>query len=124
MSREVEIELVAGLVSSLVDAIKELSLARKELKELEDCHGKRVAVDYVIENQQGEKIGVRANKAGNIEFVPQKPDSAATKETINQLKQTCARLKVMDEVKRQGYQKIKEEKLPNGSIRLVVQRWR
>lgn len=124
MSKEVEIELVAGLVSSLFDAIEELCLARKEMKELEDCHGKRVAVDYVIENQQGEKIGVRTNPAGNVEFVPQKPQSKATQETINQLKQTCAHLKVMDEVKRQGYQKVKEEKLPNGSIRLVVQRWR
>jgi hypothetical protein len=124
MSREVEIELVAGLVDSLFGAIQELRLARKELKELEDCHGKRVAVDYVIENQQGEKIGVRANEAGNVEFIPQKPQSKSTQETINQLKQTCARLKVLDEVKRQGYQKVKEEKLPNGSIRLVVQRWR
>lgn len=124
MSREVEIELVAGLVDSLLDAVKELRLARKEVKEIEDCHGKRVAVDYVIENQQGENIGVRTNEAGNVEFIPQQPQSKTTQATINQLKQTCARLKVLDEVKRQGYQKVKEEKLPNGSIRLVVQRWR
>lgn len=123
MSREVEIELVAGLVSSLLDAIDELRLAKRELKELEDCHGKRIAVDYVVENQQGEKIGVRSNEAGHIEFIPQKPESAATQETINQLKQTCARIKILDEVKRKGYQKVKEEKLPNGSIRVVVQRW-
>jgi len=82
-----------------------------------------VPVDYVIKNEVGEKIGVRTNQEGNVEFILQKETTTA-KATIDKATQAYARVKILDEVKRKGYQTIKEEKLANGSIRLVVEKWR
>jgi hypothetical protein len=59
-----------------------------------------------------------------VEFVVQNENSSSVKATIDRVTQSYARLKILDEVKRRGYQTVKEEKLANGSIRLVVERWR
>ena len=82
-----------------------------------------IEVDYIMKNEVSEKIGIKTNSKGDVEFVVQNDKSPTVKQTIDKVTQAYARLKILDEVKRKGYQTVKEEKLANGSIRLVVEKW-
>lgn len=107
----------------LLEGIKQLGLVAQEWRELSDHPGQKCKVDYVVQNEQGDQIGLRLNKNGPVEFIVENPEKKSVQETLGKVKQMYVRLKVIDEVKRKGYQQVKEEKLPNGSIRLVVQKW-
>ena len=130
MSQSCEILVFINSVEVLVKSISELGLANEDLRQLEeakrymkDCHGNRRLIDYRITNEQGEKIGVVENIDGKVEFVTEK-DTASVKQTINKVTQAYSRIKILNEVKMKGYASVKEEKLPNGSIRIVVEKWR
>ncbi len=121
MSNSVGVDVIITSLDTLREALSDLKLAREDLRELE-CQGQKTRVDFTIRTEQGERIGVRQNREG-VEFVLQK-DTQTAREALNRIRQSYARLKVLDEVKRMGYQQVKEEKLSDGSVRLVVQRWR
>lgn len=131
MSNSINVVCLIKSMGLLMQGVKELGLAvndlreaNKEIRMLENCEGQKVEVDYVIKNEVGDKIGVRTNQEGNVEFVVQNDKSPTVKETVDKVTQAYARLKILDEVKRKGYKSVKEEKLANGSIRLVVEKWR
>ena len=124
MSNSLSIECLIRSIGMVAQGVQELGLATHDLRQMEDCQGKQVHVDFVIENEWGEKIGVRSNGQGQVDFIAQDTKSVTVKKTLDKVKQAYARIKVIDEVKRKGYQQVKEEKLADGSIRLVVQRWR
>lgn len=134
MSGSVSVNCVVLSIQLLVDGIRELSEAMQvedvrqktgAEAQVENCHGQKVKVDYVIRNKAGDRIGVRENKeTKQVEFIAKDENKASVKETVNQATQAYARLKILNEVKARGYGKVKEEKLPNGAIRLVVERWR
>jgi Protein of unknown function (DUF1257) len=107
-------------------AMQETITVREEEDEIVDCVGKRIPVDLVLENAQGDRIGVKASQDGRtpLEFVFRDEQSATARQTIDRIRQAYARLQVIDQLKKKGYQQVKEERLPNGSIRLVVQKWR
>ncbi len=124
MSTVVEVNPLLLVPELIAMAVDDLKLVRREQAFLKDTQSRRCPVDYVIENEQGEQIGVRTPAQGPVEFVLAGDETASVKTTIDRVKQAYARIKVLDEVKRKGYRKVKEERLANGSIRLVVQRWR
>ena len=134
MSGSVSVNCVVLSIQLLVDGIRELSDAMQvedvrqktgAEAQVENCQGQKVKVDYVIRNKAGDRIGVRENKeTKQVEFIAKDENKASVKETVNQATQAYARLKILNEVKARGYGKVKEEKLPNGAIRLVVERWR
>ena len=134
MSGSVSVNCVVLSIQLLVDGIRELSEAMQvedvrqktgAEAQVENCHGQKVKVDYVIRNKAGDRIGLRENKeTKQVEFIAKDENKASVKETVNQATQAYARLKILNEVKARGYGKVKEEKLPNGAIRLVVERWR
>lgn len=134
MSGSVGVNCLVLSIQLLVDGIRELNDAiqvedvRQKTgaeAQVENCRGQKVKVDYVLRNKAGDRIGVRENKeTRQVEFVAKDEEKASVKETINQATQAYARLKILNEVKARGYGKVKEEKLPNGAIRLVVERWR
>ncbi len=122
MSTSVTVDPVIGSIVLLINAISDLQMARQEIKELETCHGKREVIDFAFQNEFGDTIGVR-EKNGQVQLVTQ-TDSPTVKQTLDKVKQAYARVKILDEVKRKGYQQVKEERLSDGSIRMVVQKWR
>ena len=131
MSNSINVVCLIKSVELLIEGAKQLGLAvsdlrqaNEKIRELENCEGQKIKVDYVIQNEVGDKIGIRANQEGNVEFVVQNDNSPTVKATVDKVTQAYARLKILDEVKRKGYQQVKEEKLANGSIRLVVEKWR
>jgi hypothetical protein len=114
--------LPAVPITLLITSLKELALAYREYKEIRTANGVE-KVDGVIELPNKERVGVRIRDGKPLEIVVPENVSAETKNTVKKLKQNCSRLKMLDETKRLGYSKVKEEKLKDGSIRIVVQRW-
>jgi hypothetical protein len=113
----------ATSIAMLLEGFRQLGIAIRELKEYRDEKGNVCPVDMVCTTQAGDLIGVRKTAVG-IEFVTAHPDKASVEKTINDVKQIYSRLKILNAVKQKGYAQVKEEKLPDGSIRLVVQKWR
>lgn len=109
-------------ITLLLTAVREMALAYKELREIRTANGVE-KVDGVIELPGRERVGVRVSEGKPLEIVVPENLSAGARTTVNKLKQNCSRLKMLDETKRLGYSKVKEEKLKDGSIRIVVQRW-
>lgn len=107
----------------LLEGVRQLGLAIQETKELLDAKGHACKVDYIIKTKQGDEIGVQTTATG-VNFVVAHPDKESVKTTMNEVKQVYSRLKILNSVKAKGYSQVKEEKLPDGSIRLVVQKWR
>lgn len=142
MSCSVECIVAIYTVPKLVAVIQAISVAAMEQatasedliqveheKEMTDCVGKKISVDLVLKNAHGDRIGVRSLPAINgqeqpLEFVFENSNSSKAKQTVDRIRQAYARLQIINELKQKGYQNVKEEKLPNGSIRLVVQKWR
>lgn len=111
-------------IGMLLEGVRQLGLAVKELKEIQDEKNHACAVDFVLENEKGDQIGVVKTADGTVNFVVKDVKKESVQTTMNQVKQVYSRLKILNEVKAKGYKQVKEEKLPNGSIRLVVQKWR
>lgn len=114
---------VAGLgLACLTEGIKELNYAYEKEKELVDCDNKTHKVDLLIKTIEGKEIGVIQTEDG-LEFVVKDVECAVSQAAIKKIKQRYSKYMLLNELKQKGYSKIKEEKLPNGSIRMVVEKW-
>ena len=113
----------ATSIAMLLEGVRQLGIAIKEIKELVDEKGHACQVDFVLKNKDGDEIGVQRTETG-VNFVVIHPENETVKKTMNEVKQVYSRLKILNSVKQKGYSQVKEEKLPDGSIRLVVQKWR
>lgn len=113
---------VAGIGLSLItQGLKELDFAYEKQKELVDCDNKVTQVDLLIKTLDGKQVGVIENEEG-ISFLAQDMNCSITLDAIKKIKQKYSKHLMLYELKSKGYQKIKEEKLPNGSIRLIVEK--
>ena len=113
--------LIPELLMVAIEGLKLVVAQSHELRDVNNCIQK---VDLCIKNEVGEVIGIRQNqKSGRTEFVLQGKETETVKATLDKVKQAYSRVKVLNEVKKNGYSSVKEEKLSDGSIRLVVQKW-
>ncbi len=110
-------------VALILEGVKELNYSCEMNQQMLDCQGKIINVELLIKNLQGEKIGICTNEKGEAEFFLEDLKSVTALEAIKQIRQRYMKYKVLHEVSRQGYRQIKQEKLPNGSIRIVVEKW-
>lgn len=134
MSNSVNVNCIVSSIGLMLEGITELGVAltAEDVRtktgaeaQVENCAGEKVKVDYILKNKAGDKIGVRKNtETQKVEFVVKDENKASVKESIQAATQAYSRIKILNEVKQRGYGKVKEEKLANGSIRLVVERWR
>lgn len=113
--------LTLGL-ACIAQGVKELNYAVEKEKELLNCDNELVKVGLLIKTLEGKEIGV-IEKDDAIEFVVKDINCAITQNAIKKIKQRYAKHALLYELQSQGYTKIKEEKLPNGKIRMVVERW-
>lgn len=110
-------------IGLLLEGVRQLGMAIEETKQLLDQKGHACKVDFIIKTKEGDEIGVQKTEAG-VSFVVAEPEKESVKASMNQVKQVYSRLKILNSVKQKGYNQVKEEKLADGSIRLVVQKWR
>lgn len=109
-------------LSLITQGIMELNYAYEKEKELVDCDNKICKVDLLIKTLDGKEIGI-IEKDDGVDFIAKDLNCALTLESIKKIKQRYSKHALLHELKSKGYSKIKEEKLPNGSIRMVVERW-
>lgn len=113
--------LTLGL-ACIAQGVKELDYAIEQEQELQNCDNQMVKVALLVKTQEGKKIGVNETVDG-IEFIVHDINCAITQNAIKKIKQRYAKHALLHELRSQGYTKIKEEKLPNGKIRMVVEKW-
>ncbi len=127
MSASAEYLIIINGISILADAFRELRVAQSELDKIDE-----IAKD--IENQRAENWKTTIRYADDVELIvskkdkeiciePADPKHPKALETVNKIKQVYSKIKVLNDLKKKGYDKVKEEKLPDGSIRFVVQKW-
>ncbi len=127
------IQAMAAVVAEQATSLSnEDSIKVKQDKEIIDCVGNKIPVDLVLQNTHGDRIGIKAQPPKDgpegvqeqpLEFVFEDKNSKTAKKTVDKIRQAYARIQILSDLKRKGYQNVKEEKLPNGAIRLVVQKW-
>ena len=126
MSQSVELSVVVVGMADLVRAVLEAGAqAYQEQKELKTADGRTHEVDLVVKDDQGTEVGVRVDgKTGVATFVGHDGKDKRATALAQRVVQRYAYSKVVDELKRKGYQIGKEEKQKDGTIKLVAQRWR
>jgi hypothetical protein len=126
VSQSVELSVVVVGMAELVRAVLEAGAqAFEQQKELRTADGRTHAVDLVVRDDEGTEVGVRVDrKTGVATFVGHEGKDKRTTALAHRVVQRYAYSKVLEELKRKGYQIGKEEKQKDGTIKLVAQRWR
>jgi hypothetical protein len=121
VSQVVELKIVVSGMAGLLEAIAEAGLECTRQKTFETEEGKH-AVDLVVTDEQGTRTGVSVDKrTGEATFIVHGEKAGAL---AHRVMQRYAYSRVVNELKRKGYQVGREEKQKDGTIRLVAQRWR
>jgi hypothetical protein len=125
MSQVVELGIVIEGMAALVQAIAEAGLQSRREKAFRSEDGQVHAVDLVVKDEAGTEVGVAMDKhTGRATFVTREKDARRGTALANRVAQRYAYSRVMEDLKRKGYQVAREETQPDGSIRVVAQRWR
>lgn len=125
MSQVVEVAILISGMAGLVQAIAEAGLESRREKAFRSEDGTVHAVDLVVRDEAGTEVGVAVDRqSGRASFVTREKDPRRGTALANRVAQRYAYSRVMEELKRKGYQVAREEKQPDGSIRVVAQRWR
>ena len=106
----------------IIAGVKELNYAYEKEKELICCDNKIHQVSLLIKTLEGKEIGVIQTKDG-LGFIAKDINCAVTQAALKKIKQRYSKYAMIHQLQSKGYTKIKEEKLPNGSIRMVVEKW-
>ena len=121
MSQVIELKIIVSGMAGLLEAIAEAGLECSRQKTFQTDEGKH-AVDLVVTDEQGTQTGVKVDaRTGEATFVGHGEKAGAL---AHRVMQRYAYSRVVNDLKRKGYQIGKEEKQKDGSIRLVAQRWR
>jgi hypothetical protein len=125
MSQSVDVAIVVVGLAELMRAIAEAGCEAVKQGEMRTEDGRRHAVDVVVKDEEGTQVGVKLDeKTGVATFVGHDGKDKKASALANRIAQRYAYSKVTEELKRKGYQLVKEEKQKDGTIRLVAQRWR
>jgi hypothetical protein len=124
VSQTVDLAIVVKGMAELIAAIVEGGLEHEEAKEFRAEDGRVHAVDLVVRDGKGAAVGVKVDgQSGTATFVGHDAEGRA-RALAHRVAQRYAYAKVTQELKRKGYQIAREEKQPDGTIKLVAQRWR
>lgn len=116
---------IAGLtigVQCITSGLKDLNYAFEKNKQITDCNNQIIQVQFLITTLEGKTIGIVEEEKG-YGFVVEDINCAITQAAIKKIKQRYSKYSLLHELESKGYAKIKEEKLPNGKIRMVVEKW-
>ena len=124
MSQSTGIVIVIQGVALLVQVIAELGLEHVEQRKMQAADGASHDVDYVLREGRAE-VGVKIDrKTEKVTLVPRDCEAGPGKALAGKIAQRWAYAKSVGELKRKGYAVAREEKQADGSVRVVLQRWR
>jgi hypothetical protein len=125
MSQSVEIVILVEGLAELFGALAEAGAAWRAERRLRASDGVEHEVDYVATDPTGATVGVKVDpRTQRAVFVPQDCAGGKGQALAGRVAQAWARSRVVAELQQKGYQLAKEEKRADGSVRLVLQRWR
>ena len=125
MSQSVGLVVVVQGVAALLQAIAEAGAEVRERRKLRASDGTTHDVDYVATDATGAEVGVKVDaRTQRATFVPQDCEGGKGKALAGRIAQRYARSRVVEELKRKGYALSREEKQPDGTVKLVLARWR
>jgi hypothetical protein len=124
MSQCTGIEVVVVGVGVLLECIAEIGAEVQRQKQMQDAEGTTHEVDYVVRDGEAE-VGVQVDrKTEKVRLIPRDCEAGKGKALAGRIAQRYAYSKALGELKRKGYTVSKEEKQADGTIRVVMQRWR
>jgi len=125
VSQGVEIVVVVQGLAQLFAAVAEAGAEYRAQKKLQTADGKTHATDYVVTDASGAEVGVKIDaKTQQAVFIPADCEAGQGKALAGRIAQRYAYARVTQELQRKGYQLAKEEKQKDGSVKLVMTRWR
>ena len=124
MSQNVGIVVAVQGIAMLLQVIAELGAEYRAEKRMSTADGATHDVDYVVRDGEAE-VGVKVDrKTEKVTLIPKDCDAGPGKALAGRIAQRWAYSKAVGELKRKGYAVAKEEKQADGSVRVVMQRWR
>jgi len=124
MSQHVGIVIAVQGIAMLLQVVAELGVQYRAEKKLRTADGASHDVDYVVKDGEVE-VGVKVDKkTEKVTLIPKDCDAGPGKALAGRIAQRWAYSKAVGELKRKGYAVAKEEKQADGSVRVVMQRWR
>jgi hypothetical protein len=124
MSQSTGILIVVQGIALLVQVIADLGLEKVEQRKMKTADGATHDVDYVV-REGGAEVGVKVDrKTEKVTLVPKDCEAGPGKALAGKIAQRWAYSKAVGELKRKGYAVAREEKRADGSVRVVLQRWR
>lgn len=126
MSQSVGLEIVVMGMAGLVKAVAECGLACLEQRQqFTTDDGTTHTVDLVVQDEAGAKVGVKLDAKTKVAtFVAHDCKGTQGTSLARRIAQRYARSQVIEELQRKGYQIGKEEKQPDGTVKIVASRWR
>jgi hypothetical protein len=122
VSQGVEIVLLVQGLAALLQAVAEAGAEYRAQKKLQTADGKVHDVDYVAADASGAEVGMKVDP--RTERVALVHSGEAGKALAGRIQQRYAYSRVLEELKRKGYQLAKEERQADGTVKVVLQRWR
>jgi len=124
MSQCAGIEVVVVGVAALLEVVAELGAEHRAQKRMQTTDGVTHDVDYVVSDGQAE-VGVKVDKkTQQVTLVPQDCEAGKGKALAGRIAQRYAYSRAVGEMKRKGYAVSHEERQADGTLRVVLQRWR
>jgi len=125
MSQVATLEIVVVGMVGLVQAIVDTGLEYQKQKKFQTDEGTTHDVDLVVTDEHGVQVGVKVDpKTEEAKFLPYDCKGTRGKAVAKRIAQRWAYSRVVDELKRKGYEVGSEEKQPDGTIKLVASKWR
>ncbi len=124
MSQNVGIVVAVQGLAVLLQVVAELGAQYRAEKKMRTADGATHDVDYVVKDGEAE-VGLRVDKkTDQVTIIPKDCDAGPGKALAGRIAQRWAYSKAVGELKRKGYTVAKEEKQADGTVRVVMQRWR
>jgi hypothetical protein len=124
VSQGVEIVVAVQGLALLLKALAEAGAAVRAERRLRTEAGETHAVDYVATDATGATVGVKLDaKTEKATFIAADCQGRGAA-LAGRVAQRYAYARVTEELLRKGYQLTKEERQPDGTVKLVLSRWR
>jgi hypothetical protein len=124
MSQSVGIVIAVQGLALLFQVVADLGAQYRTEKRMRTADGASHDVDYVVKDGEAE-VGVKVDRKNDkVTLIPRDCDAGPGKALAGRIAQRWAYSKAVGELKRKGYAVAKEEKQADGTVRVVMQRWR
>jgi len=124
MSQHAGIVVTVQGLALLLQALAELGAQYRAERKMRTADGASHDVDYVVKDGEAE-VGVKVDrKSEKVTLIPKDCDAGPGKALAGRIAQRWAYSKAVGELKRKGYAVAREERQADGSVRVVMQRWR